>query len=181
MRRFPSWNLTCPALLWGNSNGGWKDARTKGYCRRNIYNSSTVRRHSFILSRIINNPFTDVVSIDFIYIYNVKKKLWFDFVDNFLCRIKQWMCAVILDRFVLTSELCQIRLWTFWLGQRFTSTMVKLSSFNFQLVIKSSNMSYALYFLTFSIMFVQILALFFFMSSSWSLCKCTVWVELHLN
>ena len=39
--------------------------------------------------------------------------------------------------------------------------MVKLSSFNFHLVIKSSNMSYTLYFLTFSILFVQILALFF--------------------
>lgn len=43
-----------------------------------------------------------------------------------------------------------------------TSTMVKLSSFNFHLVIKSSNMSYTLYFLTFSILFVQILALFFY-------------------
>lgn len=47
----------------------------------------------------INNPFTNVVSIDYIYIYNVKKKLWFDFVDNFSCRIKQWMCVVILDLF----------------------------------------------------------------------------------
>lgn len=77
VRPHVSWTFTQPRFdspeLWEDTNGGWKGARTKGYCRRNIYNSSTDRRHLFILSRIINNLFTNVVSIDFIYIYCEKK------------------------------------------------------------------------------------------------------------